>query len=166
MLSILKSTEEFDFLDSMSAVELQNIRDEFKIFELNNVETDRPLLIDDKKVTLFTFTSSRINRTLNLLLSICNIECFFDEKKSAFEIGCSKDELLSQWDSILFELGNFDEHLHSLLMERPTLMDFSKWGIFLPSKYQIALLKEKRFDVIGTMEFIETINFIKTMSRG
>lgn len=161
MLSILRSTEEFNFLDSTSATELQNIRSEFRIFELNNVETDRPILIEEKKVTLFTFTSSRINRTLNLLFSICNIECFFDEKKSAFEIEYSKDELLGQWDSILFELGNFDQHLYAVLAERPSLMGFSKWGIHLPIKYQITLLKEKRFDVGGTMAFIETVNFMK-----
>ena len=160
MLSILTSTEHFNFLDSVSITELQNIRNEFKIFELKNVDTDRPMLIEDKKVTLFTFTSSRINRTLNLLFSICNIECFFDEKKSAFEIECSKDELLSQWDSVLFELGNFDSHLNSLLTERPSLMDFSKWGIYLPPKYQIAIVKDRRFDVEGTMNFIERVNFV------
>jgi ATP-dependent Lhr-like helicase len=164
MLSILASTENFDFLDHVSAIELHNLRSEFTMFPLKNMETDRPILIEEKKLTLFTFTSSRINRTLNLLFNINNIECFFDEKKSAFEIECSKDELLSQWDSILFELGNFDEHLHSLLTERPSLMDFSKWGIYLPSKYQIALLKAKRFDVSGTIRFIETVNFISAPS--
>jgi ATP-dependent Lhr-like helicase len=66
---------------------------------------------------------------------------------------------------MLFELGNFDQHLYALLTERPSLMDFSKWGIYLPSKYQIALLKAKRFDVGGTMKFIETINFIMATNR-
>ena len=164
MLSILTSTEEFNFLDPISRAELQNIRDEFRVFELKSVETNRPILIEDKKITLFTFTSSRINRTLNLIFTICNIGCFYDEKKSAFEIECSKDQLLSQWDSILFELGNFDQHLYSILAERPSLMDFSKWGIYLPLKYQIALLKEKRFDVSGTMMFIEAVNFVSAKS--
>lgn len=160
MLSLLISDAQYNFLDQPSQIELNTIRSDFADFNIKNIESDRPILVDNKNLHFFTFTSSRVNRTLNLLFDLNNIECYFDDKKSLFEMECSKMELLNHWDSILFELENIDQHLHNLIIEKPALMDFSKWGVYLPIKYQIMLLKEKRFDIEGTKKFIESINFI------
>ncbi len=67
---------------------------------------------------------------------------------------------MNQWDSMLFEIENIDQHLQNLITERPAAMDFSKWGIYLPIERQVALLKEKRYDIEGTKRFIESINFV------
>ncbi len=160
MLSILISVDQYDFLDQPSENEINKMRNDFSVFDIKNIESDRPTLVENKNLQFFTFTSSRINRTLNLLFYLNKIECYFDDRKSLFEIECSKIELLNHWDSMLFELENIDQHLHTLILEKPALMDFSKWGVYLPIKYQVALLKEKRFDIGGTKKFIESINFI------
>jgi len=162
MLSILVSTDHYDFLDQTSENEIRKMRSVFSVFNIKRIETDRPILIENKQLQFFTFASSRINRTLNLLFYVNKFECILDDKKSVFEIECSKNELLNQWDSMLFELGNIDQHLQTQLIERPTMMDFSKWGVYLPIKYQVALIKAKRFDIEGTMKFIESINFIES----
>jgi len=162
MLYLLISDDQYDFLDQPSKNELNIIRSDFSVFDIKNIEFDRPTLVDNKNLQFFTFTGSRVNRTLNLLFYLNKVECYFDDKKSLFEIECSRIELLNQWDSMLFELENIDQHLHTLIMEKPALMDFSKWGVFLPLKYQVALLKEKRFDIEGTKKFIESINFIES----
>ncbi|MFM7858570.1 MAG: hypothetical protein ACKO96_43285, partial [Flammeovirgaceae bacterium] len=160
MLSILISVDQYDFLDELSANEINKMRSDFSVFDIKNIESDRPMLVENRNLQFFTFTSSRINRTLNLLFYLNKIECYFDDRKSLFEIECSKIELLNHWDSMLFELENIDLHLHTLILEKPVLMDFSKWGVFLPIKYQVALLKERRFDIEGAKMFIESINFI------
>jgi ATP-dependent Lhr-like helicase len=160
MLSILISNDQYDFLDQPSENEINRMRNDFSVFDIKNIESDRPTLVENKNLQFFTFTSSRINRTLNLLFYLNKIECYFDDRKSLFEIECSKIELLNHWDSMLFELENIDQHLHTLILEKPALMDFSKWGVYLPIVYQVALLKEKRFDIGGTKKFIESINFI------
>lgn len=160
MLSILISVDQYDFLDQPSANEINKMRSDFSVFDIKNIESDRPMLVESKNLQFFTFTSSRINRTLNLLFYLNKIECYFDDRKSLFEIECSKIELLNRWDSMLFELENIDQHLHTLILEKPVLMDFSKWGVYLPIKYQVALLKERSFDIKGTKKFIESINFI------
>ncbi len=160
MLSILISVDQYDFLNQPCRNEINKIRGDFSGFKIQNIESDRPALCEDKNLRFFTFTGSRINRTLNLLFYLNKIDCSFDDKKSLFEIECSRIELLNHWDSMLFELENIDQHLHTLIMEKPALMGFSKWGIYLPIKYQVALLKEKRFDIEGTKKFIESINFI------
>jgi ATP-dependent helicase Lhr and Lhr-like helicase len=162
MLSILISVDQYDFLDQPSENEINKMRNDFSVFDIKNIESDRPTLVENKNLQFFTFTSSRINRTLNLLFYLNKIECYFDDRKSLFEIECSKVELLNHWDSMLFELENIDHHLHTLILEKPMLMDFSKWGVYLPIKYQVALLKEKRFDIGGTKKFIESINFIES----
>lgn len=161
MLSVLISNETYSFLDHESASRLDKMRGEFSHFDVKNIETDRPVYRPKEKLEFLTFTSSRINRTLNLLLHANDIDCFFDDKKSVFEIECSKDELLRTWDSVLFELENIDSHLQNLIVQRPVVMDFSKWGVFLPLALQVALIKDRRYDVQGTRLFLESTNFIE-----
>lgn len=162
MISILRSTEAFDFLDVASNIKIEEMRAEFSKFSINNTETDRPICAENKKLEFYTFTSSRINRTLALLFHVSGIECFLDDKKSLFEIECSKNELLSNWDSMLFELENIDAHMQNQIVERPAVMDFSKWGLYLPIDLQVALIKEKRYDIAGTRKFIENVNFVES----
>jgi len=160
MISLLASIEAFDFLDYESSAKIDRMRSEFSGFHIKNIETDRPVRIDNRKLEFFTFSSSRINRTLNLLFQVNNIDCYYDDRKSLFEIECSRTELLSIWDSMLYELENIDSHLQNQIVERPVLMDFSKWGKYLPVDLQVELIKGKRFDIEGTREFIQSVNFI------
>jgi ATP-dependent Lhr-like helicase len=160
MLAHLMSDEQFGFLDQASSSELHRMRSEFSAFRIRDVERDRPVLMQEKKLRLFTFTSSRINRTLGLLFSVSRIEFYLDDSQSLFEFECSKEELLGKWDSLLVELGNIDLHLQALIVERPTFLDFSKWGGYLPLKFQVELLKGRRYDVGGAGRFVEAVNFV------
>jgi ATP-dependent helicase Lhr and Lhr-like helicase len=45
------------------------------------------------------------------------------------------------------------------LQTNPTLLDFSKWGIYLPNNYQVNLLKESYFDIEQTKKYIEVMKF-------
>jgi ATP-dependent Lhr-like helicase len=47
-----------------------------------------------------------------------------------------------------------DRELRVLVEEKPALLDFSKWGIYLPIEYKVQVLKEWYFD------FTEAANFI------
>lgn len=162
MLSTLSSIDEYDFLDESSKLALRDLRSEFSNLNITNLETDKPIVKKDKTIELYTFSSSKINRTLSLLFYITDQEVYFDDKKSMFEIEGDKDELLGKWDSMLYELENIEQHLTLQIINRPGIMDFSKWGVFLPLEYQIFLLKEKRFDIEGTKGFLQSINFIES----
>ncbi|MCJ7936151.1 MAG: hypothetical protein MUW56_21605 [Chryseobacterium sp.] len=51
--------------------------------------------------------------------------------------------------------------LIDLLENTPEIIDFSKWGKFLPISYQAHLLKEKYFDFEGCYTYLQHLEFIK-----
>ncbi|MEJ5048871.1 DEAD/DEAH box helicase [Chryseobacterium culicis] len=157
MLEILISKEQYDFLDDVAQQIIILLRSEFSSFIINDCKKKRPLLNHNEKITFYSFTSSKINRTIELILDSLNIENRLDPQKSAFEIeDCTLEELktvLSRPD-----IGqNIDEVLTDLLESRPEIIDFSKWGKYLPVTYQIKLLKEKYFDLKGCYAYLKDL---------
>jgi ATP-dependent Lhr-like helicase len=57
-------------------------------------------------------------------------------------------------------LPNIDSYISELLQSSPALLDFSKWGIYLPEKYKIALLKSRYFDIEQTRELLGKLRLI------
>ena len=147
MLEILFSKTDYGFLDQPSGDEIEILRKTFSVFNIQDLHTDRPLLCSDKHLQLFTFTGTRINRTIQLLLNIAEIKNILDDRNSSFTIEVSHQELQLKWDSLILPLTDIDTQISNLLQTNPTLLDFSKWGIYLPHDYQVKLLKDKYFDI-------------------
>jgi ATP-dependent helicase Lhr and Lhr-like helicase len=146
MFEILFDKKNYEVLAQGSLNELNKLREDFSIFNVQSLQFDRPLLVEEKCLTLFTFTGTRINRTLNFLLNLSGIKNILDDNSSSFELEISKTQLMAKWHYLNHSLDEIDNHIASLLEATPVLLDFSKWGSYLPTKYQIALLKEKYFD--------------------
>ncbi|MEO8254790.1 MAG: DEAD/DEAH box helicase, partial [Flavobacterium sp.] len=161
ILEILYSKLNYDFLDELSSEELEILRKEFSFFKIQDLQYDRPLLSSEKKIELFTFTGTRINRTIQLLLNIAGIKNMFDGASSSFYIQVSKQELISKWNTISIPLADIDKHISNLLQLNPVLLDFSKWGIYLPESYKVKLLKDKYFDIELTREFLKAIKLVE-----
>ena len=160
MFEVLYSKTEYDFLDQPSFDEIEMMRKDFAVFEIKHLQFERPLLTAEKYLQLFTFTGTKINRTIQILLNIAGIKNKFDDGSSSFDIIASKDDLMSKWDDLSFPLTDIDTHISTLLENNPALLDFSKWGVFLPIKYQVKLLKNKYFDVENTNGLLNNINLI------
>jgi len=161
MYEILYNEINYDILDQSSIDEINIMRSDFSVFDVQNLQVDRPLLITENNIQLFTFTGTRINRTIQLLLNIAEIPNHLDDSCSMFEIDVSKQELLEKWDSLKIPLNDIDNHINKLLLVSPNLMDFSKWGTFLPQKYQVALVKEKFFDIKNTEFFFNALKLVE-----
>ena len=161
MLEILYSKTEYDFLDQPSCDETEILRKDFSVFNIQNLQTDRPLLSAEKHLQLFTFTGTRINRTIQLLLNISGIKNTLDDSSSSFDIEVSKQEVISRWNSLTLPLADIDMHISNLLQTNPALLDFSKWGLYLPENYQVKLLKDKYFDIEQTRELLATMKIIE-----
>ena len=58
----------------------------------------------------------------------------------------------------LFE--QIEKTITNLLQTNPSLLDFSKWGFFLPIKFQVNLLKQKYFDFNNAEALINSIKFV------
>jgi ATP-dependent Lhr-like helicase len=160
MFEILYSKTEYDFLDEPSFNEIEMMRNDFAIFDIKDLQTERPLLTAEKHLQLFTFTGTRINRTIQLLLNIAGIKNTLDEGCSSFNIEVPKQELISKWRYLSFPLTDIDSHISTILETNPALLDFSKWGIYLPKSYQINLVKNKYFDIERTKELLSKLELI------
>lgn len=162
MFEILFSKNEFEVLDESSSNEIESMRKNFSVFIIQNLQVDRPLLTEEKHLEIFTFTGTRINRTINFLLNLAGIKNSLDERdcRCIFHIEVPKREFLEKWGSITQPLSDIDTYITNLLQTNPALLDFSKWGFFLPIKFQVNLLKQKYFDFNKAEALINSIKFV------
>jgi ATP-dependent Lhr-like helicase len=163
MLEVLYSKEDYDFLDQPSFEEINLLRNSFSVFSLTELETERPLLLTEKHLQLFSFSGSRINRTIQLLLKIAGIKSNLDDSSSSFDIEVTKKELLSKWDNIVNPLSDIDSYLLTLMQDNPTLLDFSKWGTLLPDRFKVKLLKHKLYDIENTEKILTSIKLVENV---
>lgn len=162
MLEILYSKMHYNFLDQTSYDKIETLRKDFSVFEIQDLHSDRPLLISENQLKFFTFSGTRINRTIELLLNIAGIKNHLDESecKCVISTEIPKQELISQWSPISLPLSDIDSYISKLLQENPVLLDFSKWGIYLPEDYQVKLIKDKYFDIEQTQQLLATMKLI------
>jgi ATP-dependent helicase Lhr and Lhr-like helicase len=164
MFEVLYSEIDYDFLDEPSCDEIEILRKEFSVFNIQDLQSDRTLLSSEKTLQLFTFTGTRINRTIKLLLDIAGIKNMIDDASSSFYIQVSKQELISKWSSVSLPLANIDSHISKLLLSNPSLLDFSKWGIYLSEKHKVKLIKDKYFDIEQTEQLLTKMKLIENKS--
>jgi ATP-dependent Lhr-like helicase len=161
MFEILYGKIEYDVLDQPSYDEIETMRKDFSVFNIQNLKTDRPLLTTEKHLQLFTFTGTRINRTFQMLLNIAGIKNHLDDSSSSFDIEVPKEELLEKWNSLSQPFTDIDTHITNLLEMTPNLLDFSKWGLYLPQIFQVKLIKDKYFDIPNTQQLLTLIKPIE-----
>jgi len=161
MFEVLYSKTDYDFLDQPSCDETEILRKDFSVFNITDLQSDRPLLTTEKHLQLFTFTGTRINRTIQLLLNIAGIKNTLDDSSSSFDIEVPKQELISKWSYLSFPLTDIDTHISTLLQTNPALLDFSKWGTYLPDNYKIKLVKDRYFDIEQTAQLLRTMKLIE-----
>jgi ATP-dependent Lhr-like helicase len=160
MFDVLYSKTEYDFLDEPSSDEIEMMRKDFAVFDIKDLQTERPLLKAEKHLQIFTFTGTQINRTIQLLLNIAGIKNTFDDSNSSFDIEVPKQELITKWSYLSFPLTDIETHISTLLETNSSLLDFSKWGIYLPKSYQIKLVKNKYFDIEQTKKLFTNLTLI------
>ena len=161
MFEVLYSKKDYDFLDQPSCDETEILRKSFSVFNIKDLKSDRPLLTAEKHLQLFTFTGTRINRTIQLLLNIAGIKNTLDDTSSSFDIEVPKQELISKWSYLSFPLAEIDKHISTLLQTNPALLDFSKWGTYLPDGYKIKLVKDRYFDIEQTGQLLSTMELVE-----
>lgn len=160
MLELLFQKDRYDMLEDTAADGLDQLRSEFKPYPLQNLITDRPLFIGENHLEFYSFTGTRINRTLQFLFSKAGLKSISDERSSMFELDGTYDDFLKTWSVLADSFDDIDRHLKNLLLANPSVFDFSKWGVYLALKYKLLLLKNRYFDIPGTLNFIQSIKII------
>ncbi|MDR2773436.1 MAG: DEAD/DEAH box helicase [Tannerella sp.] len=161
MLEIICDNADYDFLDQPGYDEIEQLRRDFSVFKLQNAQINRPLLQTENHLQFFSFAGTGINHTLQLLFDIAGIENSPNEDNSSFDIGgISKKEFLSKWNMLYQYISGIDTHIDRFLKKNPTLLDFSKYGCYLPEELQTRLLKNRYFDIEQTELFVKTIEIV------
>jgi len=160
MLDILSTNERFEFLDQSGSEALDELRGFFSAFKILGTQIVRPVDCHEEKTILYTFSGTRINRTISFLLTIGGFKNYLeDQKTSSIELAVPYDNFLNKWTKQISHEIDVDFHLTQLLEEKPAILEFSKWGYLLPIKYQIQLLKQKYFD-FQALDSIRSIQFV------
>jgi len=160
MFEVLYSDDEYDFLDEESLKEIEIMRKDFSIFDIKNIESGRPLLTAERNLEFYTFTGTKVNRTIALLLNIAGISNRIDENNSSITVDIGGQDFVTKFQYLLAPLSDIDTHLALLLDSNPTLLDFSKWGAYLPQKYKVQLLKNKYYDIEYTEKMMGRLNIV------
>lgn len=161
MFEIVLRMDEYEYLTNPSKKALRELKAFFFYFEIENNSIEKPLQITKKAQTLYSFTGTKINRTISFLLDIAVIKHSMNDLDSSFKIVLPKRELLSKSDLLRTPLSNIDKHVKALCECKPQLLNYSKWTQFLPIHYQVKLLKQRHFDFTETSKFISGIRFIE-----
>jgi len=165
MLEIVCSTEPFEFLDVKASDALKDIRSEFAVFQLHSI-TDRPVFVREKHIEFYSFTGTKINRALSFIFKVAGIDHILDERNTVFDMQLGFDDFQSKFTQILSSLNNIDPCLEKLIDSNPALLDFSKWGRYLPVKYKLKLLKDQFFDFEGACHLIKAIQIVSNETTG
>ncbi|MDH7462178.1 DEAD/DEAH box helicase [Chitinophagaceae bacterium 26-R-25] len=165
MLENLFVTNEYSELDKASSEKLQELRKDFSCFEIKDFDKQRPVLYKDGQAIVFTFQGTKVNRSLDFLLRLSGMPYSYDEFGSKFVFETSQTGIQPLFEQVKLLLGDLDIHLENALRKNPAILDFSKWGEYLPIKFQIVILKEKYFDFENLKSFLTNLELIASISR-
>lgn len=161
MVRILKCNETYSELDENSNLALCELRYDFKNFRINDFVLDKPLIIKENKLLIYTFTGTKINKSLSFLLNQTGRGVSLDDHSSSFEIEIGKSEFESLIKDVNLIYSKIDDYLTTELKENESLIGFSKWGTYLPIEYQSQIVKERYFDFENAIELINKMNLIE-----
>lgn len=162
MLKILKSDEHYNELDENSSRVIAEMRHDFKGFTIKDYQFDCPIIEKEGKLLLYTFTGTKINKSLNFLFALTGIESSLDDHSSSFELQINKSEISKLIQDVNKKYEQINDYLIAELKENESLIGFSKWGSYLPLEYQSEIVKERYFDFDGAIELINNMNLIET----
>ncbi|RZK18249.1 MAG: DEAD/DEAH box helicase, partial [Hymenobacter sp.] len=159
MLQLLSQPSQHPELDEASQQVLRELRQEFASFALADSAHQRPVLVKEGKLVLFTFTGTRINRSLVFLLNCLDVPVtyVYQEEESSFTLALAPARLPELLAQLLLFAQEVDAYVEVAVRENPGLLDFAKWGASLPVGYQCAVLKERYFDFEGAAAFLQDL---------
>lgn len=162
MLEVLFSNVQYEFLDKVGQLILDDMRSEFSVFSVNNFEFQRPLMISNNNLELFSFAGSKINKSIGFIYDYLGIEYEYFDHQSTFTFK-QNTEADSVNQIISFSLSDIEinDIIRKHLELNPKLINVSKWGTYLPVKFQVEILKNKEYDFEGCFNFLRNINFIE-----
>ncbi|WP_312175476.1 DEAD/DEAH box helicase [Chryseobacterium sp.] len=162
MLEVLYSNVQYEFLDKEGQLILDDMRGEFAVFSINNFETQRPLLNSNDNLELFSFAGSKINKSIGFIYDYLGVEYDSVDHESSFTF-----KQHTEVDSVnkIISYSPSDSEINDVIRKNlelnPKLINVSKWGAYLPLKFQIEILKKLEYDFEGCFNFLKNIRLVE-----
>lgn len=162
MMEVLFSNVKYEFLDETGQLILDDMRSEFAIFPLNNFEFERPLKNSNDNLELFSFAGSKINKSISFIYDYLGVEYDYFDHKSLFTFDKSTD-IESVYEIISYSMSDIqiNDIIRKHLELNTKLINVSKWGTYLPIKFQVEILKNKEYDFEGCFKFLRNLRFVE-----
>lgn len=163
MLEILMVKELYKYCDESCFPELNTLRKIFERFNIYSFEYERPVIKSFNQIYFFSFTSTKINKTLEFIIDdILQIESFeYIEKASIFIFELSFKDFDKLINDLKLSIDNFETLLDKVMQNKTKNFNYSKWGSFLDDKFKKKLLLNSYFDILKTKEYLNNIKIVK-----
>ena len=162
MLRILKSDEVYQELDKNSNSVLEELRNDFKRVQINDFKYDKPIINKEGKLIIYSFTGTKINRSLQFLIHLAGFEVSMNDHESTLELHINISDFDELVEKTLVAFKNIDYYLQTAIEENESLLSFSKWGNYLPINYKCEILKERYFDFESAVDLISNIKLVES----
>lgn len=133
---------------------LQELKFTFKGFAIGDLSLERPVLIQQQSLMFYTFTGTRINRTLAFLFKVLGLAYQYREECSLFTIDRPYDDLSALLEEAKERIPTIEESIAHYLETEPATFQLSKWGVYLPARFKIEHLKSSYFDFSSTYQYL------------
>lgn len=161
MLRILKSDEVYQELDKNSNSVLEELRNDFKRVQINDFKYDKPFINKEGKLIIYSFTGTKVNRSLQFLIHLVGFEVSMNDHESSLELYINISDFEKLVEKTLVAFNNIDYYLQTAIEENESLLSFSKWGNYLSINYKCEILKERYFDFESAIDQISNIKLVE-----
>ncbi|MFA5433946.1 MAG: DEAD/DEAH box helicase [Candidatus Paceibacterota bacterium] len=162
MLRILKSDEVYQELDKNSNSVLEELRNDFKRVQINDFKYDKPFINKEGKLIIYSFTGTKVNRSLQFLIHLVGFEVSMNDHESSLELYINISDFEKLIEKTLVAFNNIDYYLQTAIEENESLLSFSKWGNYLPINYKCEILKERYFDFESAVDLMSNIKLVES----
>ncbi|MBW8687034.1 DEAD/DEAH box helicase [Chitinophaga rhizophila] len=160
MLEILATEFTSDEADSSAIESINEVRSMFREFRLNGQSAVRPVIVKSDTIDIYTFTGTKINRTLHFLIQTLGNKVIMDDKTSRISIEGKAINLQELVNNIRYQLPAIREHVRATMETSNPPFPVNKWGVWLPIDLQVEYVLNNVFDVPGTAAFLEELQLV------
>jgi ATP-dependent Lhr-like helicase len=132
----------------------------FKDFDLDHQSPVRPVIRKDSYVNIYTFTGTKINRTLLFLIKTLNIKVMLQDERSMIRIESKDVDLDNLIANLKYNLPLIQHHVRAKLEEEVPGFIFNKWGQYLPLDLKTDYILKTDFDIPGTTLFLSELELV------
>lgn len=161
MMELLNTDLDPDEADSSAIESINELKLLFKDFKLDHLSSVRPVIVKEKKYVIYTFTGTKINRTLWFLAKTLNIQHVeVDDRQSKLTIPDKSIDLGELILHMRHQLAGIAQHVSMYIEEQPEFFPLSKWGVYLPLAMKVEYVLNTTFDIPGTTAFLSELKLV------